>query len=358
MQLLEQHRVVMRGVPAAPRVSALVPISTLPRCILVLSKKIRHFGASSVSLARSSLANSKTFIFFPHGAHGCSGVGIAGYDDVPGNCTGQTVDGCKATCLATSGCGGFNYPHGILKKTSCLSKMGKQGSVDLYVLEATPQPPPPLPKWGELWPIPQNYSFDRSGQLNLAAVFKITTTASSARLARGITRYESIIKTAATPPSGGDFDGVRTGVAVATLPTLTVAVTTHDDDELPTKTTDYSYTLTVTSTPTPSAVVTAASVYGAIYGLETFSQLVQAGGLINASEVKVEDSPTFEHRSFMADTGRRFWPVKTVEALMDGMAANKMNVLHLHLSDNCRCGSSFLPFHSILALPSSRCGLS
>jgi hypothetical protein len=39
-----------------------------------------------------------------------------GYDDVTGSCQGLTVDGCKAKCLSTSGCGGFNYPHGVLKK--------------------------------------------------------------------------------------------------------------------------------------------------------------------------------------------------------------------------------------------------
>jgi hypothetical protein len=36
-----------------------------------------------------------------------------GYDDVPGNCQGSTVDECKAMCLSTQGCGGFNYPHGV-----------------------------------------------------------------------------------------------------------------------------------------------------------------------------------------------------------------------------------------------------
>jgi|EP01046_Picozoa_sp_COSAG06_P008262 hexosaminidase len=38
----------------------------------------------------------------------------------------------------------------------------------------------------------------------------------------------------------------------------------------------------------------------------------------------------------MADTGRRFWPVPTIQSILDAMASVKMNVLHLHLSDNCR----------------------
>jgi len=39
-----------------------------------------------------------------------------------------------------------------------------------------------------------------------------------------------------------------------------------------------------------------------------------------------------------AHSGRRFIPVETVRNLMDTMAANKLNVLHLHASDHCRFG--------------------
>ena len=70
--------------------------------------------------------------------------------------------------------------------------------------------------------------------------------------------------------------------------------------------------------------------------METFSQLVTKGGVINATKVSIDDFPAYHHRAFMADTGRRFWPVATVNTLLDAMSFNKMNVLHLHLSDNCR----------------------
>ena len=36
------------------------------------------------------------------------------------------------------------------------------------------------------------------------------------------------------------------------------------------------------------------------------------------------------------DTGRRFHPVPLVKTMLDGMAAVKLNVLHFHLSDQCR----------------------
>jgi hypothetical protein len=58
-----------------------------------------------------------------------------GYDDIPGSCEGQSVEQCKELCLKTSGCGGFNYPHGVLKKTDCLSQMADSSKVDTYVLK-------------------------------------------------------------------------------------------------------------------------------------------------------------------------------------------------------------------------------
>jgi len=38
----------------------------------------------------------------------------------------------------------------------------------------------------------------------------------------------------------------------------------------------------------------------------------------------------------MIDTGRRFWPVHTVELVIDALSYLKQNVLHFHMSDFCR----------------------
>ena len=57
------------------------------------------------------------------------------YDDVSGSCAGKTVAECEALCSKTSGCGGFNYPHGILKKTDCISHLSSSPTVDTYVMQ-------------------------------------------------------------------------------------------------------------------------------------------------------------------------------------------------------------------------------
>ena len=74
---------------------------------------------------------------------------------------------------------------------------------------------------------------------------------------------------------------------------------------------------------------------GVMHGLQTLLQLVQSGPdgwFIPA--VHVEDSPRFPWRGLMIDVSRHFMPIGVLERNIDGMAAVKLNVLHLHLSDD------------------------
>lgn len=119
------------------------------------------------------------------------------------------------------------------------------------------------------------------------------------------------------------------------------------DDEALSRSTNYSYTLKLDAA-SGHGVIHAASIYGAMYGMETLSQVV-VNGTINATAVSIEDWPDYHHRSFMMDTGRRFWPVVTVKALIDAMGYNKMNVLHMHLSDNCRYAAPSKAFPQLTA---------
>lgn len=96
--------------------------------------------------------------------------------------------------------------------------------------------------------------------------------------------------------------------------------------------TKVDYILNVTM---KGGVIESNSIYGAMYGLESFSQLTKDGRLAY-SEVRIIDQPNFNHRGILMDTGRRFWPVQTVKMLIDGMSHLKMNVLHMHLSEQAR----------------------
>ena len=86
---------------------------------------------------------------------------------------------------------------------------------------------------------------------------------------------------------------------------------------------DESYTLTIAA---PRATITAESVYGALYGLESFSQLVERGSLVNGTTIK--DEPRYKFRAVMIDTARHFYHKEVILQHLDAMAYAKMNVLH------------------------------
>lgn len=50
--------------------------------------------------------------------------------------------------------------------------------------------------------------------------------------------------------------------------------------------------------------------------------------------VRIEDAPRFAWRGLMLDTARHFFPVHEVRRLIDLLAMHRLNVLHLHLTDD------------------------
>ncbi|HEX7324049.1 MAG TPA: family 20 glycosylhydrolase [Rhodanobacteraceae bacterium] len=131
----------------------------------------------------------------------------------------------------------------------------------------------------------------------------------------------------------------RTGLAFAQR-----AVTAGDDTSRPTLVVrvqrpgvlkigeDESYRLEVGAN---GAVLSAPDGLGALHGMQTFLQLVQSGaGGSYVPAVAIRDKPRFAWRGLMIDVARHFEPVAVIERNLRGMAAVKMNVLHLHLSDN------------------------
>ena len=95
---------------------------------------------------------------------------------------------------------------------------------------------------------------------------------------------------------------------------------------------DESYTLDAAPS---GARIRAATVEGALHGLETFAQLIQAGPEgFEVAAVHIEDRPRFPWRGLLLDACRHWMPVDVVKRTLDGMAAVKLNVLHWHLSDD------------------------
>lgn len=95
---------------------------------------------------------------------------------------------------------------------------------------------------------------------------------------------------------------------------------------------DESYQLEISE---DGLYLTAETDMGAMRGLETLLQLLKNNnGSYVFNEITVQDAPRFPWRGLMIDVSRHFQPIDVIKRNIDGMAAVKMNVLHLHLVDD------------------------
>lgn len=95
---------------------------------------------------------------------------------------------------------------------------------------------------------------------------------------------------------------------------------------------DEGYTLQVDER---AVTVQARSGLGVLRALATLRQLLEAheGGWAFAATT-ITDAPRFPWRGVMVDSARHFMSVDTLKRQIDAMEQVKLNVLHLHLSDN------------------------
>src|SRR5215213_5262738 len=95
---------------------------------------------------------------------------------------------------------------------------------------------------------------------------------------------------------------------------------------------DESYRIDITRR---QAILSAPTVVGAIRGLETVLQLLDAdrNGYFLPS-VQIDDRPRFPWRGLRIGVARHFRTMDGLKRNLDGMAAMKMNVFHWHLSED------------------------
>lgn len=122
------------------------------------------------------------------------------------------------------------------------------------------------------------------------------------------------------------------------LSNLTIWIN-HPCEVMPHQDMDEMYTIRVGSEDfRTSAVILANSVWGALRGLETFSQLVKPSktseSMFEINGTFILDYPRFPFRGLLLDTSRHFLPVKVIYGNLDAMAYNKMNVFHWHIVDD------------------------
>ncbi|MFL5619610.1 MAG: beta-N-acetylhexosaminidase [Gemmatimonadaceae bacterium] len=95
---------------------------------------------------------------------------------------------------------------------------------------------------------------------------------------------------------------------------------------------DESYSLTVRPL---ELSLSAQTPYGVLRGLETILQLVErTDTTISLPALTIEDRPRYPWRGLMIDVSRHWMPKSVILRNLDAMAAVKLNVLHLHLTDD------------------------
>ncbi|XP_030597901.1 beta-hexosaminidase subunit beta isoform X2 [Archocentrus centrarchus] len=192
-------------------------------------------------------------------------------------------------------------------------------------------------KYSSLWPLPQKVQISEISFKLSGTSFKIVDAKESSAgpscsiLQSAYRRYYEYMFGSAKKQWGGK----NRRADPSDLTELHVWITSPDSecDAYPGVTSDESYELTVDQ---PFAVLKAPKVWGALHGLETFSQLVYEDeyGAKNINSSKISDFPRFAHRGVLLDSSRHFLPIKVILANLETMAMNKINVFHWHIVDD------------------------
>ncbi len=100
-----------------------------------------------------------------------------------------------------------------------------------------------------------------------------------------------------------------------------------------------AYQLNITN---DTVMLSASTSEGAFRGIQTLRQIIPEISNDTLSEHKmwlipsgkIEDKPNFEFRGVMLDVARHFFSVQDVKKFLDVLAYYKINVMHLHLTDD------------------------
>jgi hexosaminidase len=175
------------------------------------------------------------------------------------------------------------------------------------------------PVFGGLMPMPATV-VAKSGTLAIDSTFAVEVRGySDARLDRAVSRLVGRV----SRQTGIDVRGGRTALVIECG---------GRGPENPQLGEDESYRLEIGA---EGAKIQAATVTGAMRGMETFAQSIERDGNgFEARGVQIEDRPRFGWRGLMLDVSRHWMPLDVVLRNLDAMAAVKLNVFHWHLSDD------------------------
>jgi hexosaminidase len=182
----------------------------------------------------------------------------------------------------------------------------------------------PTPKIN-LMPVPASVKF-HDERLAVDSNFKVATRGhSDVRLEAGIWRFVKRLE-------GRTVLTLAPTLAADDQMTPLIIHTQGPGENTPNLRENESYRIDITRR---QAILSAPTVVGALRGLETLLQLLDAdrNGYFFPG-VQIEDQPRFPWRGLLIDVARHFQTMEVLKRNLDAMAAVKMNVLHWHLTED------------------------
>jgi hexosaminidase len=174
-------------------------------------------------------------------------------------------------------------------------------------------------------PVPASVTFDNE-RLSVDESFKVAIRGhSDARLQAAIARFVKRLE-------GRTVLSLAPGLALDDQMATLIVHCEGPGKDIPAVDENESYRIDITYR---QAVLSAPTVVGAIRGLETVLQLLDAdrrGYFLSGG--KIQDQPRFPWRGLLIDVARHFEPIEVLKRNLDAMAALKMNVLHWHLTED------------------------
>lgn len=184
-----------------------------------------------------------------------------------------------------------------------------------------------------IWPLPAKFSFGNQTLSVDPTLSLIGNAANSPIVKAGFDRFKGIVFT----NNGYSFGFVRTDKAAYDVNKLNVVV--HNKTEELQLGVDESYNLFITkATGSGKVTIEANTVFGALRGLETFSQLCSFDYSTKTVQIykapwSIQGKPRFPFRGLMLDTSRHYLPVNVIKQIIESMSYAKLNVLHWHIVD-------------------------
>ncbi|XP_045156507.2 beta-hexosaminidase subunit beta-like isoform X2 [Mercenaria mercenaria] len=222
---------------------------------------------------------------------------------------------------------------------SCITLSVVYGNSQIDDVKKYPDPSPQTR--GSPWPAPKQMTISETQLTVDQATFKFefSETEVCSILEEAFVRYFKIIfGSYSTSLKFSSWKTLRSNIGSRSRYSGTVSalqvVSPCIDNIYPSLTSDESYTLEISEKGV--ATLKASEVWGALRGLETFSQLIYQDGLgtfvLNATSI--EDAPRFQHRGLLLDTSRHFLSLDVLKENLDVMSQNKLNVFHWHIVDD------------------------